>query len=70
MTSKEVTLNGGKLHLEAFLIWISFDKKNMSICENKGAGQLYSDCEADQRLCFRYTDSAISLLSKSKISSL
>ena len=26
-----------------------------------------SNCEADQRLCFRYTDSTISLLSKSKI---
>ena len=26
--------------------------------------------EADQRLCFRYTDSAIPLLSKSEISSL
>ena len=30
----------------------------------------YSNCEADQRLCFRCRDSAISLLSKSKISSL
>ena len=29
-----------------------------------------SNCEADQRLCFRYTDSTIPLLSKSKISSL
>ena len=32
--------------------------------------QLRSNCEADQRLCFRYKDSTISLLSKSKISSL
>ena len=24
--------------------------------ENKGADQLRSNCEADQRLCFRYTD--------------
>ena len=38
------------------------------ICENKGADQLRSNCEADQRLCFRYTDSAISLLTKSDIS--
>ena len=29
-----------------------------------------SNCEADQRLCFRYMDSTIPLLSKSKISSL
>ena len=29
-----------------------------------------SNCEADQRLCFRSTDSTIPLLSKSKISSL
>ena len=26
------------------------------ICENKGADQLHSNCEADQRLRFRYTD--------------
>ena len=38
--------------------------------EKKGADQLRSNCEADQRLCFRYTDSIIPLLSKSKISSL
>ena len=29
-----------------------------------------SNCEADQRLCFCYTDSTIPLLSKSKICSL
>ena len=29
-----------------------------------------SNCEADQHLCFRYTDSTIPLLSKCKISSL
>ena len=37
--------------------------------ENKGSDQLQSYCEADQRLCFCYTDSTIPLLSKSKISS-
>ena len=43
-----------------------------TICksENKGADQLGSNCEADQRLCFRYTDSTIPLLSKFNISSL
>ena len=45
-------------------------KPTICICENKGADQLHSNCEADQRLCFRYTDSTITLLSKSKISSL
>ena len=39
------------------------------ICENKDADQLRGNREADQRLCFRYTDSTIPLLSKSKISS-
>ena len=32
-------------------------KPDNCLCENKGAGQLRSNCEADQRLCFRYTDS-------------
>ena len=45
-------------------------KTNIRIGENKGADQLRSNCEADQRLCFRFTDSTILLLSKSKISSL
>ena len=39
------------------------------ICENKGADQLRSNCAADQRLCFRYIDTTIPLLSKSEISS-
>ena len=37
------------------------------ICENKDADQLRGNREADQRLCFRYTDSTIPLLSKSEI---
>ena len=45
-------------------------KPTICIGENKGADQLRSNCEADQRLCFRYTDSTIPLLSKFKISSL
>ena len=44
-------------------------KPTICICETKGADQLRSNCEADQRLCFRYTDSTIPLLSKSKICS-
>ena len=45
-------------------------KPIFGICKNKDADQLRSKCEADQRLCFRYTDSTIPLLSKSKLSSL
>ena len=40
------------------------------IYENKDADQLRGSREADQRLCFRYIDKAIPLLSKSEISSL
>ena len=44
-------------------------KPDFCLCENKGADQLRSNCEADQRLCFRHSDSTISLLPKSEISS-
>ena len=44
-------------------------KPTICIGENKDADQLRGDREADQRLCFRYTDSTISLLLKSVISS-
>ena len=44
-------------------------KRDYCLCENKGADQLRSNCEADQRLCFRYSDSVIPLLLKSEISS-
>ena len=45
-------------------------KPGFYICENKEADQLRGNREADQRLCFRYLDSTIPLLSKSEISSL
>ena len=45
-------------------------KPDFCICENKDADQLRGDREADQRLCFRYTDSRIPLLPKSEISSI
>ena len=45
-------------------------KPTICIGENKDADHLRGNREADQRLCFRYTDSTIPLLSKSKISSL
>ena len=45
-------------------------KPTICIGENKGADQLGVKREADQHLCFRYTDSTIPLLLKYKISSL
>ena len=45
-------------------------KPDFGTCENKDADELHGNPEADQRLCFRNTDSAIPLLSKSEISSL
>ena len=44
-------------------------KPTFCICENKDADELGGNREADQRLCFRYIDSTIPLLSKSEISS-
>ena len=44
-------------------------KPTICIGENKGADQLRGNREADQRLCFRYSDSTIPLLLKSEISS-
>ena len=43
-------------------------KPTICLGENKGADQLRGNREADQRLCFRYTDSAIPLLPKYEIS--
>ena len=45
-------------------------KPDLCICENKDADQLRGNCEADQRLCFRYIDRIIPLLPKSEILSL
>ena len=45
-------------------------KPTICIGENKGADQLRGNRKADQRLCFRYSDSIIPLLLKSEISSL
>ena len=45
-------------------------KPAFCICENKDADQLRGNREADQRLCFRYKDTTIPLLSKAEISSL
>ena len=48
---------------------LAMRKSAFCICENKDADQLRGNREADQRLCFRFTDSTIPLLSKSEISS-
>ena len=47
-------------------------KPTICICEYKGADQLRStcNCEADQRLCFRYSDSTVPPLLKPEISSV
>ena len=45
-------------------------KPAFCIWENKDADQLRGNRKADQRLCFRYTDSTIPLLPKFEISSL
>ena len=44
-------------------------KPTICIGENKDSDQLRGNREADQRLCFRYSDSTIPLLLKSEISS-
>ena len=44
-------------------------KWDYCLCENKGAVQLRSNCEADQHLCFRYMDSTIPVLLKSDFTS-
>ena len=58
---------------------LSCDEAHMSLvvrksvscfCENKDADQLRGNREADQRLCFRYTDSTIPLLPIYEIPSL
>ena len=53
------------------LFYLSLDARKPNFClgENKGADQLCSNCTADQRLCFRYTDHTIPLIRLSKISS-
>ena len=42
-------------------------KQTICLGENKGADQLRGNRKADQRLCFRYSDSTIPLLLKSEL---
>ena len=37
----------------------AYAKTKDTVCKNKGADQLRSNCPADQRLCFRYIDSKV-----------
>ena len=48
------------------LLYLSLVMRKPAFCisENKDADQLRGNREADQRLCFRYTDSTISQLPK------
>ena len=45
-------------------------KPTICLGENKGADQLRSNCEADQRLCFRCSDSTVPLLRNFKLLAL
>ena len=45
-------------------------KSAFCICKNKDADQLRSNCAADQRICFRYINTTIPLLSKTEIACL
>ena len=55
----------------SYLYYLSRHMGKQTICigENKGADQLCGNREADQLLCFRYSDSTIPPLLNSKISS-
>ena len=65
-TERNTALRGGGYnHMSCVM-----RKPAFCICENKDADQLRGNREADQRLCFHYTDSTIPLLSKYEISSL
>ena len=57
------------MHLNDEHFFTNDMSRRICIGENKGLRSA-RNCEADQRLCFRYTDSAIPLISKSKISGL
>ena len=61
----------GKMHVSKSRTWLYMSrvvrKPAFCLCENKDADQLRGYREADQRLCFRYTDTTIPLLSKSEI---
>ena len=48
-----------KIHAGMYNMSPIVRKPDFCLCENKGADQLRSNSEADQRLCFPYTDRKI-----------
>ena len=58
-----------RIHYVSSLMSRLMGKPTICIVENKDADQLRGNREADQRLCFHYSDSTIPLLLKSEISS-
>ena len=65
--SLKVVSIGGMLNMGKYMSGL-MGKPTICIGENKDADQLRGNREADQRLCFRYSDSTIPLLLKSEIS--
>ena len=71
-TDKIIYIDFSFEHNQMLFFYMSRIMRKPAFCifENKDADQLRGDREADQRLCFRYIDSTIPLLSKSEISNL
>ena len=63
MSAMSHTVRRKRAFNSVLLIEPRYEKPNFCICENKDADQLRGNREADQRLCFRYTNSTIPLLS-------
>ena len=59
-----VQKNTVKINMQISYVCQVMRKPTFSISENKDADQLRGNREADQRLCFRYINSAIPLLSE------
>ena len=71
VVNSENYINSGYFDInEQLNLSLVMRKPAFCICENKDADQLRGNREADQRLCFRYTDGTIPLPLKSEISSL
>ena len=72
MQEKDLIDHGKQFSSKKMALYLSLvmRKPDFCICENTAADQLRGNRKADQRLCFRYTDSTIPLLPKSEISSL
>ena len=66
--SSAISLPAVLLQIESFHMSLVIRKPTFCICKNKDADQLRGNREAEQRLCFRYIDNTIPLLSLSEIS--